>query len=38
MAAIEAFMADTSLSREQVLDMATIPTSNYDPYRTYKYG
>jgi hypothetical protein len=38
-AAIEEFLANIGLTREQVLDLGmTIPTSNYDPYRTYKYG
>jgi hypothetical protein len=37
-AAVEEFMRDTGLTREQVLDMETVPIGNYDPFRTCVYG
>jgi hypothetical protein len=38
LAAVEEFMRDTGLTREQVLDMETVLTGNYDPFQTYVYG
>jgi hypothetical protein len=35
--ALEDFMADTGLTREQLVEGAPIPTSGYDKYRTYVY-
>jgi hypothetical protein len=36
--ALEDFMADTGLTREQLAEGAPIPTSGYDKYRTHVYG
>jgi hypothetical protein len=38
LAVVEQFVKDIGLSRQQVLDMEMVPTGDYDPFRTYKYG
>ena len=36
--ALEDFMATTGLTAEQLMGRASIPTGDYDIYRTYVYG